>query len=166
MSYYCENNCCFYKKIDYEEKPIRKYIRRKNKKKAGVLVYDQNARKILLVQSKGKLWGPPKGTVEESETFLDCAKRELKEETGLEFPDNYYNIGSHVKSNAFYFFICTNIMDVNVQNAHKNDANGIGWFSVDCIKNMKFDINQHCKLTLRKFLEIDFPKKQKNLLIN
>ena len=36
-----------------------------------------------------------------------------------------------------------------------NDANGIGWFNVDClellIKHNKMNINQHTKILLQKF---------------
>lgn len=158
MALFCDNNCCFYKLTKYEEPPHKKYIRNKKKKKAGVLIFDEKYQKILLVQSKGKLWGPPKGTLEENETYLECAKRELKEETGLTFDDSMYVNGCFVKSNCYYYFIKTTMVDVNVQKTVKNDANGIGWFSLSCIKNMRFNINQHCKLTMRKFLTISFPK--------
>ncbi len=49
---------------------------------SGIIVYHNN--QILLQQRKdNKLWGLHGGALEIGETFLEAAKRELKEETGL-----------------------------------------------------------------------------------
>jgi hypothetical protein len=57
----CNNGCCeikikLYKEADYMIKNF------KSKKKAGVFIYDPNTKKILIVQSRGNLWGSPKGS--------------------------------------------------------------------------------------------------------
>lgn len=148
----CSCNCCTYHVVDFPQKAYTKKPIRKNRKKAGVFLVDMEKRKVLLVQSRGKLWGPPKGTVEENETFLDCAKRELKEETGIELNEGLYVNGSFVKSNTYYYFVPTEEIDVCVQSGKDNDANGIGWFKIDCILERRFEVNQHCKLTFKKFL--------------
>jgi len=55
---------------------------------AGVLLH--NGKKILLVCEKAsKLWGIPKGHQEDNESYYDCWKRELKEETGIVFLPRY-----------------------------------------------------------------------------
>ena len=52
---------------------------------ARVVTYDKDNKKILLVKNKGMgFWYPPGGGWEyESENILECAKREVHEETGL-----------------------------------------------------------------------------------
>ena len=36
-----------------------------------------------------------------------------------------------------------------------NDANGIGWFNINCLNNLiqeeKINLNQHCKILIKKF---------------
>jgi 8-oxo-dGTP pyrophosphatase MutT (NUDIX family) len=149
----CTNNCCSYTVVEYPYKPYHKKPRKKNRKKAGVFLYDQKSNRVLLVQSHGKLWGPPKGSVEENETFLQCAKRELLEETGICLDESMYKAGYLIKSNTYYYCIPIDECNVTVQTQQGNDANGIGWFNIDCITNGKYNINQHCKLTFRRFLQ-------------
>lgn len=43
---------------------------------------------VLLVEQYGKTWSIPKGHIEKDESCLDCAKREVKEEVGLD-PTSY-----------------------------------------------------------------------------
>ena len=50
---------------------------------AGVVPYNPKTKKFLLLHYPSGQWGFPKGHVEEGETELEAAKRELKEETGL-----------------------------------------------------------------------------------
>ena len=64
---------------------------------AGILVYrrPQDVVEVLLVHLGGPLWAKkdsgawsiPKGLVEEGEDDMHAAKREFKEETGLDCPD-------------------------------------------------------------------------------
>ena len=59
-------------------------------KSAGIIPYDKKSKKFLLLHyppmEKGEKghWGFPKGHVEDGETEIQTAKREMKEETGLE----------------------------------------------------------------------------------
>ena len=39
------------------------------KKKAGVILYNKTLNKILIVQSRGNLWGFPKGSFNDGEDF-------------------------------------------------------------------------------------------------
>ena len=55
---------------------------------AGGIVYRQNKSsgepEFLILQHRyGKYWSFPKGRMEKGETFLDTAKREIHEETGI-----------------------------------------------------------------------------------
>jgi len=62
-------------------------------KSSGTLIIQD--KKILLCHPTNSSWygtySIPKGLIEENETTFECAKRELKEETGIQIPDEYYN---------------------------------------------------------------------------
>lgn len=159
----CSHSCCNYKITHWSRPktvPPPNQPRPNNRRKAGVLLQDPVSNKILLVQSCGKFWGPPKGTVEPEESYEECAARELREETGLAVSEEAYKRPIYVKSNAVYFHYKTPEIPVVVQNTGSyNDANGIGWFKIDCVKRMiregKMSANQHLKLVFKKILEID-----------
>jgi ADP-ribose pyrophosphatase YjhB (NUDIX family) len=72
---------------------------KKIKTVARVVVYDKNSERILLVRNKGaSFWYPPGGTWEwERENILECAKREVFEETGL-----HVNIGRLIYMQEFH----------------------------------------------------------------
>ena len=55
----------------------------KKEKSCGCIIINNN--KVLLVYEKNRnFWGFPKGHVEENETEIETAKREVKEEVGLD----------------------------------------------------------------------------------
>lgn len=62
-------------------------------KSSGTLII-QN-KKILLCHPTNSSWygtySIPKGLIEKNESTFECAKRELKEETGIYIPDEYYD---------------------------------------------------------------------------
>ncbi len=51
---------------------------------AAALVVDEQDRLLLLKRSDNGCWGPPGGAVELGEAVEDAARREVREETGLE----------------------------------------------------------------------------------
>ncbi len=53
---------------------------------AGGVVYRRagDGLEVLLLQTPGGVWGLPKGTPDHGETLLQTARREVREETGLE----------------------------------------------------------------------------------
>lgn len=129
--------------------------------KAGIFITSSNedskTTKVLLVQSKGQFWGPPKGSLNPGETVIDAAIREVKEETGIEFDKE--NIGEikASKGSCYYFHVNMDEIPVSIQTSiEDNDANGIGWFKVECLDNLiksgKIQINQHCAMLIRKIL--------------
>ena len=164
-SFYCQDRCCKYHTTNYVKnrvpfiRNINENGKRLNRRKAGVFMFDPNSKKVLLVQSCGKLWGPPKGSLEENESYDQCAKRELLEETGMKINDCTYENPIFIKSNAVYFYFELEENECHVQPNDGNDANGIGWFNIDClinkIKHGDIKVNQHLRLTFKHFLNID-----------
>ncbi len=59
----------------------------------GIIINLKN--KILLVCNKLGYWTFPRGHIEESENILDAAKREIKEETGIEDLEYVKNLGTY-----------------------------------------------------------------------
>jgi 8-oxo-dGTP pyrophosphatase MutT (NUDIX family) len=158
----CSDNCCNILIKPYDYKHTSNDFRHKFKKnKAGIFFYNPISKKILLVQSRGMKWGPPKGTIEDADlTIEDCAIREVFEETGLLIdkkqlkPEFIYRI-----DRATYYYIELNEHSIgNIDSNDDNDASGITWINIDCLLKMvnrkTIDINSHCKKLLRKFFNI------------
>lgn len=57
----------------------------KKEKSAGAVII--NDKKVLLLHYSSGHWDFPKGHIEKGETELETAKREVKEETGLDIKD-------------------------------------------------------------------------------
>jgi len=156
----CKNNCCKYEIKKYE----RCIFTPRNKQKAGVFIYDPHAKKLLLVQSRGNLWGPPKGSVEENESVINCALREVLEETGISLnTDDIGNNNKFIFNDSHYFYYTMDEIPVTLEtpmiSSGTNDASGIGWFQIECLKELisskTISINFHCKLLIEYFLKIN-----------
>ena len=139
-NYKCSKyNCCSLTSIEYNKKNREKYQHKKNK--AGVIIHDKTQDKILIIQSRGNLWGFPKGSLKTNETFLECAIRELYEETGIKIQKQNFNTEKSIKikSTNVYYYINMEQCNVNIQkNIIDNDATGIGWVNINCIKKNNF----------------------------
>lgn len=158
--YKCYNNCCLLTIDDYVSPKIKNYY--KNRKKAGVFIYDPSTLKVLLIQSRGNLWGFAKGTLEDNETERVCALREVKEETGLDINLNDFKKAVKIKNRAIYFYVEKKECNVSIQkNIKDNDANGIGWIKIDClidsINRGDIKLNKHSYIIFKKFLNIKLP---------
>ncbi len=162
----CDKNCCIYTIIPYKQTYYSNNIHQIQTKikKAGCFIYTKSG-KVLLVQSRGQMWGPPKGTIKQDEDIVSCAIREVEEETGISINPDVFKGDVVIKSKAQYFFVEKDHEDeensILKPQAHieDNDANGIGWFCIDClndlIKNGKIYINQHCRLLIKRVFNKD-----------
>lgn len=130
-------------------------------RKAGVVLYDPSKDKVLLVQSRAHLWGPPKGTIQYGESQRQCAVREVKEETGIEINPDSFTKAVNISNRAIYFYTETSEIKVGVQ-SHivDNDANGVGWIKLDClqecVKNGNISLSKHCQIVLKRLFDMDF----------
>lgn len=151
MKSFCQNGCCFVLTREYRH--ITQQYNRIKREKAGVFMYDPNANKILLVQSRGTKWGPPKGTMEIIDrSVVECAIRETEEETGLEINPKDFIAECRI-DRATYFLLHKAMCDITLPTEMGNDASGIGWVSPECIHTMKLDLNSHCKKLLSRFVK-------------
>jgi len=164
----CINNCCKYKITPYFYDFKSSIILNKVIKKAGCFIYDESKNKVLLVQSRGQMWGCPKGSLKDNERSIECAIREVKEETGIGIDFKELKESVVIDNKVEYFIYKMEENEVYVQtnnDSEANDANGIGWFHIDCldelIKNGIININQNCRILIRKILKknLSFNKK-------
>lgn len=184
LTLHCNKNCCTYTVTPYQignyynhfhNSMNRNNINNKIRK-AGSFIYDSSKDRILLVQSRGQMWGPPKGSLKDDETLLECAIREVKEETGLDLDEKDFSGNMIIRSKAQYYITDMDEKKVSLQShIEDNDANGIGWFNVDCINDLvkdgKININQHCRILIKRFFDKDIvfnkdEKEDKRLLLS
>ena len=153
----CTNGCCTLDVGDY--KPTNLITDRNRNKKAGCLLYDKKEDMVLLIQSRGNLWGAPKGSLEQQETAVNCAIREVLEETGIEITRDMLGSSITIDNKATYFLVHHDKCDVSIQsNLINNDANAIGWIKPRCIQqlvtNDVIKLTKHTEMILSHFLSI------------
>ena len=98
---------------------------------------------LLLVKGRrsGK-WSFPKGHIESGETTLDCALRELYEETGLKLDQTA--IGCHKLSVGQYYIFETNEAPLEIQD--NNEIEEALWIPFDRLASM------NCNVDVNNFL--------------
>lgn len=156
----CKKSCCHIFISDYQQKSDKKI--RFQTQKSGVFICtrvdDEYA--VLLVQSRGNLWGIPKGTLERHEDFISCALREVREETGLTLEPKLLSRRYFIKNQAcYYYYQSENIIPVTLQTQiENNDVNGIGWLKISCLNDMlkrgEMRVNHHSRLCFTRYLGI------------
>ncbi len=138
----CPKGCCRAAMTPYTRKWVptetSEEERKARKKKAGVFVLDPTTQKLLLVQSCGRFWGPPKGSMEVGEDVPTAAVRELQEETGVVVgrEELYQRVYLKASSHYYYFHLMAETAPAvqHLATPGGNDANAVGWFSLACLK--------------------------------
>ena len=85
-----------------------KYLDR-TKIRCGGILFTKDKKALVIVQNKyvlnennKELWGLPKGHIQNNETFAQCAKREIYEETGLTL--DVQDTSPKLRINKTYYF--------------------------------------------------------------
>lgn len=117
------------------------------KYRAGTIILKYKEKKILIVQSYHRHWGVPKGHIESSESFEECALRETMEETGIDL--KIEDLGKNIilyRGEVKYFIVNGEHIDFNIDKIKdKNEITDIKWISVECIQKQNLLINSHLK---------------------
>lgn len=140
-----------------------------------VMVYDKNTNRAV-VQQRVKYWKGitfPGGHVEKGESFIDSAKREVFEETGLKV-DNLKLCGiidwCHRKSGERYMVILYKTDTYSGELIGETEEGKVFWTDIDEIPNMELsrDFENYLKVFLDDHKQEFFglhDKKSKNISI-
>jgi hypothetical protein len=128
--------------------------------KAGVIIHNKKNNHVLIIQSRGNLWGFPKGSMEENETFIECAKRELREETSINLDVSLLKCEYKLSNNVRYYYVDTegDYDNLEIPGGDNNDASGMCWIDLGCLQdlfvNKKISLNYHARNCLFHFFNI------------
>lgn len=129
-------NCVLRKIKQYRSNTILDWSA-KNPQKGGVILQDGMG-KHLVIQSRGRLWGVPKGSIKIGESVEQCAIRELKEETGLE--RSLTDLTHQIRVDKSIYYYSTYKLQKDERQVAWNmesDATGGGWCTTQCMKKWK-----------------------------
>jgi ADP-ribose pyrophosphatase YjhB (NUDIX family) len=94
----------------------------------GCICVSPNAEVLLVRNRVGHKWSFPKGHMENSDaTTLDCARRELMEEAGINAPLKSDGL-IHLRAASYYVFQCNNCQPININD--KNEIDQVKWFHI------------------------------------
>lgn len=124
--------------------------------KAGAVLLFNN--RVLIVQSRGQKWSFPKGGIEIGESLLDCAKREVKEETSLDVElTESDRLMQKYNSTVLYFkeLKFEPKIVINEIIKYDKDCSGIGWIRLSCLKKAvtKKRFSHQFNSSLKKFVK-------------
>jgi len=115
----------------------------KQEKSCGCIVIN-NKNEVLLIHHNGGHWDFPKGHVEDGETEIETAKREVKEETNIDVEINEkfrYTIKYSPKQDVIkevVYFLAKNINDS--KKAQIEEVSEVNWFSYEeAIEKITYD---------------------------
>lgn len=152
----CVDGCCVLHSLEYKPETDEKYWTVGNPK-AGALLFDDVKNAVLLVQSRGNLWGISKGSLESDETPVEGAVREVMEETGIDISSCDFSESVVLYNLSTYFFIRHATCEVSIQNGIQgNDVTAVTWIRLPCLKTLinkhEIKLTKHTKIVLRKYL--------------
>lgn len=123
--------------------------------RVGMIIYTHTPElQFLLVKSRnyGK-WGCPKGHINKNENHVECAYREVYEETGIKFQNidyKNYIIDRKIKYKLYIVYISNpNLIKYNVIDKH--EILDIKWYKWSELKNHLNETNYSVKLICKYF---------------
>lgn len=118
------------------------------------LVTREQSPRVLLIRRKAEpfatKWAMPGGFVDENECLIDAARRELKEETGLDETEleQLYTFGDPGRDPRGWSVSVVYLTRTSrhVQPVAGDDAAEVGWYALDELPELAFD---HAKILSR-----------------
>jgi 8-oxo-dGTP pyrophosphatase MutT (NUDIX family) len=159
-SIFCFRKCCNLKVVKPSEHTCTTLDEEINKTHfgAGVCVISPDG--VLVSQAHHLFWGFPKGIIENNESLVECALRELEEETGLVvlscelqkfvFSFRYKDINRKV---TIFFLISKKSILLNKSEHIFSDSTGYGFVQPICFLELyysgKIKINYFTRILLK-----------------
>jgi 8-oxo-dGTP pyrophosphatase MutT (NUDIX family) len=113
---------------------------------------------LIVLQKASNKWGLPKGHLNTKEQkynlYLECASRELREETGIHLSvEPHYRIGEILLSGKMFYIVFVNEPSSGIDPMDKKEISGFRWLHVANIHN--FSVKNECNRTIGDLLPID-----------
>ncbi len=129
----------------------------KQEKSCGCIVIN-NKKEVLLIHHNAGHWDFPKGHVEEGETEVQTAIREVKEETNIDVKVNEeyrYTTEYSPKEDVIkqvVFFLAQNINDET--NAQLEEVSEVKWFKLnEAVEKITYNTSKEVLIKLKRDLE-------------
>ena len=126
--------------------------------KGGVIIFNSSMTKILMVRNnyhpyvQCQKWGFPKGHCDEEEKYHECAKRELKEETGLTIDVKNTSRFITINNSRYYVYCMKNEIINQTKPEDTNEINMVEWQPLDVVGKIK--MNKEAIVLFTKKLEL------------
>jgi 8-oxo-dGTP pyrophosphatase MutT (NUDIX family) len=106
----------------------------------GVVLISDNDRVLVVKGSRTGKYSFPKGHINAFENVRDCAKREFREETGLNC-DNYKELGyQHLSAGGYYFYHSPS-EDVPTLDEQQTEIESVQWMTVDDLRSQNVNVD-------------------------
>lgn len=115
----------------------------------GAICVNEKGEVLLVRQRLGQKWSFPKGHRENLESDLECARREMKEETGIEVPENYLSF--HTLKAGSYFIFPLVSSDVNFNINDKREIDEVKWVPLKELPSIDTNIDVSIFRSLTKY---------------
>ena len=145
----CTKQCCVLHHWKYSDTAANEMrFHSSREERAGCIMINEKDQ-LLIVQSRGNKWGFPKGKRKDlTESAINCAMREVKEETGLTIQID--ETTPHITLNRVTYFIkCIRLKAIDIDTIDVNtDSSGIGWIHTSCLREATIPTTSHTKTIL------------------
>lgn len=123
-------------------KALQQFIKyRQSIKVYGAVLFNPTMDKILVVKEDRKIknYGLPKGKKSKNENGIDCAIREVYEETGYNIENKIVDISVTIFDKITFYFVFNVNEKTKFQTLAKNEISEITWLDINCLDSLMND---------------------------